>query len=229
LPETARLVEIDFFRGIAILLMVIFHTIFDLSFFYGWSLNYLDGFWYYQGKSSAILFMLLSGTSSILSRNSVRRGLTVFSIGLLITLVSYVYSPDMYIRFGILHLLGIGMLTAPLFSRYSALLLIVIGTLTIAIGNEFSYLTAPTAYLVPFGIKPPNFTSLDYYPLFPWLGLVIYGMAAGRLLYADRQPLWPSAASYRPICWLSSLGRQSLLVYLVHQPIILTFLYIVNP
>ncbi|SMD12646.1 heparan-alpha-glucosaminide N-acetyltransferase [Sporomusa malonica] len=229
MPETARLVEIDFFRGIAILLMIVFHTVFDLAFYYNWPLDYLDGFWYYQGKAAAVLFMLVSGISSILSRNPVRRGLTVFAIGLLITAATYAYSPAVYIRFGILHLLGIGMLAAPLVSRCSALLLSLIGTAVIVIGNEFSQITAATACLVPFGIKPPSFASLDYYPLFPWLGLVLFGMAAGKLLYSQNRPLWPSAASYRLVCWLSSLGRRSLLIYLMHQPIILAILYIVNP
>lgn len=227
-PEAVRLVEIDFFRGIAILLMIIFHTVFDLAFYYNWPLDYLDGFWYYLGKASAVLFMLISGVSSVLSRNPVRRGLTVLAAGLLITAATYVYSPAVYIRFGILHLLGIGMLTAPLFSRCTPLLPGLTGTAVIVIGNKLSQLTATTAFLIPFGIKPTSFTSLDYYPLFPWLGLVLLGSAAGKLLYAENRPLWPSAASSRPVCWLSTLGRRSLLIYLVHQPILLAILYIVN-
>ncbi|HWR42347.1 heparan-alpha-glucosaminide N-acetyltransferase [Sporomusa sp.] len=229
MSEAVRLVEIDLFRGIAILLMIIFHTVFDLAFYYNWPLDYLDGFWYYQGKASAVLFMLVSGVSSLLSRHPVRRGLTVFGTGLLITAATYFYSPAVYIRFGILHLLGVGMLAAPFFNQRSALLLIIAGTSIIAIGNGFSQITATTACLVPFGIKPPSFTSLDYYPLFPWLGIILYGMAAGRLLYPARQPLWPSLANHRSVRWLSWMGRRSLLIYLMHQPVILAILYIINP
>jgi len=48
-----RIIEIDFFRGIAILLMMIFHTVFNLSYFFGLNLEYARGFWYYEGKLSA--------------------------------------------------------------------------------------------------------------------------------------------------------------------------------
>ncbi|WP_425059688.1 hypothetical protein SCACP_02870 [Sporomusa carbonis] len=224
MSPSSRIPEIDFFRGTAIILMVVFHTVFDLASFYGWPLDYMNGFWYLEGRASAVLFMLISGISSTLSRNPVHRGIKVFGAGLIITAVTFFFSPEVYIRFGILHLLGTGMITAPFFSRYGATLLATAGMTVIAVGNWTADLIAATATLVPLGIKPPGFASLDYYPLFPWLGVVLLGMAAGKLLYPDRQPLWPAASGYRPVRWLICLGRHSLVIYLVHQPVLLVLL-----
>lgn len=220
----ARIVEIDGFRGIAIILMIIFHTVFDLAYFYNWPIDYLHGFWYYQGKSSAILFMFVSGISSTLSRRPIVRGLSVFGAGMLITAVTYLYNPAMYIQFGILHLLGLSMLLAPWMKKLSPCLLILTGTALIALGNWCLTLTSVSLWLLPLGIKPADFVSLDYYPLLPWLSVILYGMAAGKLLYADKKSLLPLGGLSSNI--LSYLGRHSLLIYLIHQPILLTILFL---
>lgn len=225
---TARLAEIDLLRGIAILLMIIFHTLFDLAYFYHWPIDYLNGFWYYQGKASAVLFMLVTGISCTFSRNSLQRGLKVLGTGLVITAATYLFHPAEYIRFGILHLLGSAMLLAPWLKRYSVLTLATVGTACIAAGRLVLTLTTSLPWFIPLGITPSGFASLDYYPIFPWLGIILYGLAAGKLLYPAKQPLWPEAVLYRPVSWLSWLGRHSLIVYLVHQPLILTGLYLLH-
>ncbi len=229
MPPVVRITEIDCFRGIAIILMIIFHIVFDLAYFYNWPIEYLHGFWYYQGKSSAILFMLVSGVSTTFSRSPIRRGLSVFGAGMLITIVTYLYNPSMYIQFGILHLLGFGMLISPWVTRLPAWLLILTGTLLVITSSWTDRLTTSTAWLLPLGITPSGFASLDYYPLLPWLGIMLYGMAAGKLMYAAKEPLWPSATANLPFRALSRLGRHSLLIYLIHQPILLTIFALIFP
>ncbi|MGL5512612.1 MAG: heparan-alpha-glucosaminide N-acetyltransferase, partial [Sporomusa sp.] len=150
----------------------------------------------------------------------------VLAAALAITVVTYIYTPTAYIRFGILHLLAAGMLAAPLFRRTGALSLAITGTGVIVLGRQFTDMTVATAGLIPFGLQPPGFASLDYYPLFPWLGVILFGMAAGKIFYPKQQSYWPSAAGYRLVRWLSWLGRRSLLIYLMHQPIILSILYV---
>ncbi len=228
MSRAARLTEIDCLRGIAIVLMIIFHTVFDLSYFYQQPIDYLNGFWYYQGKTSAVLFMFVSGISCMLSRNSIHRGFQVLGTGLVITITTYFFSPAAYIRFGILHLLGVGMIAAPWLKRYNVKTLALAGTVCIAAGKQTANLSATMSWLIPFGVTPPNFASLDYYPIFPWLGVILYGMAAGKLLYPDKQAIWPAAALYRSARWLNWLGRHSLVIYLVHQPLILATLYVIH-
>ena len=221
----SRIWEIDFFRGIAILLMVAFHLIFDLTDFWGYNLNYMDGFWYYEGKLSAILFTVIAGVSSTLGVYHFRRGLVVFAWGILITLATYSYNPQTYIRFGILHMLGSCMMLFPFVKNLKPGWLIVAGTATIASGQWTAQLTIPSSLLLPFGITPADFTSLDYYPLLPWSGFFLYGAALGQVLYKERRSRLPQPSWLQP---LTALGRHSLAVYLIHQPILLATLYILH-
>lgn len=218
-----RIWEIDFSRGIAILLMVVFHLVFDLAVFAGYPLNYMDGFWYYEGKLSAIMFMTISGVSSVLSVHHFRRGLVVFACGLLITLVTYFYDSQTYIRFGILHMLGSCMMLFPFIKNLKSGWLLVAGTIAIAFGEWTAQLTLPSSLLLPFGVTPFDFTSLDYYPLLPWSGFFLYGAALGQVLYKEHRSLLAQPAWLQP---LTTLGSHSLAVYLIHQPMLLTILYI---
>jgi peptidoglycan/LPS O-acetylase OafA/YrhL len=91
-----RIVEIDFFRGIAILLMMIFHTVFNLNYFLGINIEYAKGFWYYEGKLSAIMFMVLAGISSNFSKRTTKRGLKIFALGMLLTAITFLLDREMY-------------------------------------------------------------------------------------------------------------------------------------
>jgi uncharacterized membrane protein len=218
-----RIWEIDFFRGFAILLMVVFHLVFDLAAFWGYFLNYMDGFWYYEGKLSAIMFMTIAGVSSTLSVQCFRRGLVVFAWGLLITLVTYFYDPQTYIRFGILHMLGSCMMFFPFIKNLKSGRLLATGTIVIASGWWTMQLTLPSSLLLPLGVTPPDFTSLDYYQLLPWSGFFLYGAALRQVLYKKRRSLLPQPSWLQP---LTAFGRHSLAVYLLHQPVLLAILYI---
>lgn len=223
--SSSRIWEIDFFRGIALLLMVVFHLIVDLTDFWGYNLNYMDGFWYYEGKLSAIMFMAIAGVSSTLSIYQFRKGVVVFTWGLLITLVTYLYNPQTYIRFGILHMLGSCMMFFPFIKKLRPIGLILAGTTVIASFYWTTQFTTPYSLLLPFGITPADFTSLDYYPLLPWSGFFLYGAALGQLLYKEHRSHLPQPHWLQP---LIALGRHSLAVYLIHQPVLLTTLYILH-
>jgi len=218
-----RIWEIDSLRGIAILLMVVFHLVFDLAVFGGYPLNYMDGFWYYEGKLSAIMFMTIAGVSSTLSVHYFRRALVVFACGMLITLATYFYDPQTYIRFGILHMLGSCMLFFPFIKNLKSGWLVASGTIALASGQWAAQFTGHFPLLLPFGVTTPDFTSLDYYPLLPWSGFFLYGAALGQLLYKKRRSLIPQPACLHPF---TALGRHPLTVYLIHQPVLLAILYI---
>lgn len=220
----ARIWELDFLRGIALILMIYFHVIFDLYEFYNVPVSYYSGINYYIGKTSAILFMLLSGISSSLSRSNIKRGLKILGIALVITLVSHLYNPDFGIKFGILHFLGICMLLYPLFSKLNKYLLILIGTGIIVLGRFISNISVANDYLFPFGIYSPTFVSSDYYPLIPWLGVFLYGIALGKFLYSKKQSIIPFEIDDNPV---SIIGRHTLTVYLLHQPVILAILWLI--
>ncbi|KJR44143.1 hypothetical protein UF75_5475 [Desulfosporosinus sp. I2] len=95
--------EIELFRAVAIVLMVLFHLVYDLKEFAGLDLNYQDPLWFLVGKTSALLFIFISGLSSGFSRSPVRRGFKVLLFGMGITVATYVVMKEQYVRFGILH------------------------------------------------------------------------------------------------------------------------------
>ncbi len=221
----SRIWEIDFFRGIALLLMVVFHLIFDLTEFWGYKLNYMSGFWYYEGKLSAIMFMVIAGVSSTYGASSFRRGLTVFSWGMLITATTYFYNPQTFIRFGILHMLGSCMMLFSFTKHLRPGWLMVAGTAAIVCGQLAALLNFPSSLLLPFGITPFDFSSLDYYPLLPWSGFFLYGNAIGNVLYGEHYSSFTQPRWVQPF---TVLGKYSLPIYLIHQPALLSFLYILH-
>lgn len=236
-----RLWEIDFFRGIAILMMVLFHTVFDISFFGIAPLNVSTGFWRIFAYATASLFLLIVGVSLIISHaraqqkitgfplalKFVYRGVFIFALGLLVTLGTWLYLREGFVIFGILHLIGISVLLSPLFFRFRKLN-IPLGLACILIGWIISDMSGP-ALLLPLGIMQPGFTSVDYTPLFPWFGLVLMGMGIGEYLYmgGERQFSLRQLPGFL-VSPLSFFGRHSLVIYLVHQPIIIFLLALVT-
>ncbi|MDK2890943.1 MAG: hypothetical protein PWR21_1575 [Methanoculleus sp.] len=235
--------EIDLARGIAVVTMILFHSAFDLNFFGVLPLDVSGGFLRMLAYLTASTFIFLVGISFTISyaRTSerlagrdlalkyVRRGLTIFGYGLVITAVTWLFLPSVYVVFGILHFIGIAILLAPLFARFDTEKLLIASIACLIAGYTTSLITGPWP-LLWIGIRPESFTSLDYVPLLPWFGLVLVGMACGHLFYPDgrRNFSIPVAepAFARP---LEFLGRHSLVIYFLHQPLILLLIAVLAP
>ena len=223
----ARIWQIDFSRGVAICLMASFHFVFDLNYYWDVPVSYQNGFWYYVGKLSAVLFTFIAGVSASLSSHHIRRGLVVLGWGVVISLATYLLDPETYIRFGILHMQGSCMLLFPLVKSLRPVWLATIATTVFAAGKWTAELTGP-AVLLPLGVMPTGFQSLDYYPLLPWASLFLFGAALGKVIF-DAQPSQASSQS-QPV-WarpFSLAGRHSLAVYLIHQPVLIGLLWVWN-
>lgn len=220
-----RIWELDFFRGIALILMIYFHLIYDLNELYNYPINYESGINYYIGKFSAILFILIAGISCSLSRSNYKRGLKILAVAIVISIATHLFDPDLGIKFGILHFLGVSILLYPLFRKVNLYLLPLIGTFIIVAGRLFNRIAAANDWLFPFGLTSDSFVSSDYYPLFPWFGVFLFGVFLGRFVY----PLGKSAFGFtlgeNPV---SMIGRHTLVVYIIHQPIILLLLKIIE-
>ena len=221
--------EIDLLRALAIVLMVLFHLVYDLKEFAGIqefagiNLNYQDPFWFWLGKTSALLFISISGLASGYSRFPVRRGFKVLLYGMGITIVTYLMMSDMYVRFGILHFLGVSMILYPFLSSLSSPMLWGLAGFSTLLGFWFKGQVLETSLFIPFGLMSKNFGSIDYYPLFPYIAVTMLGILAYRKFYAQRsEPLFALQLKSKPILWLS---RNSLIIYLVHQPIMLLIIF----
>ena len=240
----SRFAEIDICRGIAILMMVLFHTIFDISFFGISAVNVETGFWRLFAFATATLFLLVVGVSLVVSharaakkvsgfplaKKFLVRGAGIFALGLLVTLATWVYLREGFIIFGILHLIGISVMLSPLFFRFKKYN-ILIGFAFILIGlfvvSNMRWNSAGLILplLLPLGIHTPAFWSVDYTPLFPWFGVVLVGLGIGEFLYGNgvRHFTAPRLPDFL-VPPLSFLGRHSLVIYLVHQPVIILLL-----
>ncbi|QJW48093.1 DUF1624 domain-containing protein [bacterium BFN5] len=212
-----RIWEIDFLRGLAIILMIIFHIVFDLKELYGYPLNYSGGFWFYVGKAAASLFIFICGISANLSSNTFKNGLIVLGWGMILTVITYLYTPALYIRFGILHLLGLSLLAYPFIRKLQSGIVLILGFIILFADLSFSKMAVTTDWLLPFGLNSTTFASLDYYPLVPWFGLFLIGTAVGKFAYASKTSLLPFQIK---VGIINRLGHKSLFIYLVHQPII---------
>ena len=242
-----RFLEIDIARGIAILMMVLFHTLFDVSFFSIAAVNVATGFWRYFAYATATLFLLVVSISLVVSharaakrlsglllaKKFLIRGVGIFALGLLVTLATWLYIPAGCILFGILHVIGVSVMLSPLFFRFKkynlliGLAFIAIGLFVIPLINPISLsLPDPVALLLlPLGLHSATFWSVDYTPVFPWMGVVLAGLGLGEFLYGDgvrhfTMPALPDGF-VRP---LTFLGRHSLVIYIVHQPVIILLL-----
>ena len=219
--KQARIWELDALRGLCILGMVAVHLVFDLQIPTGKAFAFVQNW-------GGVLFFLLSGLCATLGSRPVRRGAMVLGAGLICTAVTLAgralgMLPDyMVIRFGVLHCLGACMLLWPVFRKLPVWLLAALGT---GFGVLGIYLTQ--CVMVEFsgfawlGLLYPSYSSADYFPLLPYLGFFLLGAVLGRLLYAKKKsllPQWETIWVFRALRWC---GRHSLILYLLHQPLLL--------
>lgn len=223
-----RIWELDALRGLWILLMILIHLSYDLVVLFAvvklkdytlfnWSLEW-----------GGTLFLFIAGCSATLGSHPVRRGLQVFACGMLITAVTVgMYwlgfaDRSIIIYFGVLQCLALCMLLWPLFRKMPIWLLAVIGLTISFLGLHLvRNVRVEFPWLVPFGLVNYSFSSSDYYPLLPNFGYFLIGAAIGRTLYAKKESRLPRVNTQNPVLrFLIFCGQHSLLIYMVHQPIL---------
>lgn len=219
-PETVkgRIWEIEYLRVLAIFLMIGYHVAFDLKTFAGWDISFSSGFWYWYGKLASI-FLFVSGISSGFSRRStVKKGIKLLLIGLAISGVTYFVLGDAYVRFGVLHFLGSCLLLHPLLKRLNPLLLVVLAAAIFLAEKPLAAISVQTGWLLPLGISYAGFSSADYFPLVPYLGVYILGIVAYKLYYYKGQSAFSFDLNNK---YVTAISRRSLAIYILHQPLLI--------
>jgi uncharacterized membrane protein len=232
-----RFWEVDAARGVAIIMMIVYHTTYDLDTLGGYDIQSTAGLWDLFADITASLFLFLVGVSLAISRvrtsltgwklfgKYLARGLRILAYAVVLTVVFLALGIGV-VAFGILHLIGVSIILAYPFLRLR-FTNVVLGTLIFAAGQ---YIMAQDPYsqsfwLLPFGVVPENVIMPDYRPLLPWFGVVLIGLFFGNVVYGDgrRPPVFKDKAPVlaRP---LLPLGKNSLFIYLIHQPIIVALL-----
>jgi len=236
--RSQRFWEVDAARGVAILMMVVYHLTYDLDTFGGYGISSTSGFWAYFADATAFSFLFLVGVSLAISHAKARarrpegslfvkylmRGLVVLGWGLVLTAVSLVLGMGV-IAFGILHLIGVSIILAyPLLNLRLPNLVLGLAVVAVGIYIQTLDLVSGSPWLLPFGVVPEGLLMPDYRPLLPWFGIILIGLFVGNVVYGSgRAPLGKGAGPRlaRP---LGVLGRWSLVIYLVHQPLLIAML-----
>lgn len=230
-----RIWELDVFRGICILGVIAVHFVYDMVELYGlvkW--DYPPAFTFIRDWGG-VLFLILSGICVTLGSHSIRRGLIVFGCALVVTAVTVaMYLLDLanisiIIYFGVLHCLGICMLLWPLFRRLPWWVLLPIGAVLIALGFWLRTLPPVEHYwLMAVGLPWRGFVSSDYFPLLPYLGFFLAGAVLGKTVYRRKESLLPYVNTNNIfIRFFSFCGKQSLWLYLLHQPLLSGIFYLI--
>ncbi len=195
-PAARRFWEIDTVRGIAVVLMIFFHLMWDLSFFGAYSGSMLAPPWRIFARSIGTTFIFLMGLSLTLTysrlkpkmdhwqlfRKYLLRGAMIFGWGLVITAVTYFVLGRGYVVFGILHLLGLSTILAYPFLR-SRWLSLAAGIGIIVLGFYANDVMSLSPWLLWLGVKQLGRYMVDYYPLLPWFGVALLGVFCGFSLY----------------------------------------------
>jgi uncharacterized membrane protein len=235
--KEARYWEVDAARGVAIIMMVVYHTTYDLDALGGYDIDATSGNWVLFADATAGLFLFLVGVSLAISRartsltgwrlfgKYLARGLRVLAYGMILTGVFLLLNMGV-VAFGILHLIGVSIILAYPFLKLRFTNL-VLGTLIFVAGQYVLArdLVSQNFWLLPFGVVPEGVIMPDYRPLLPWFGVVLIGLFFGNVTYADgRRPA--SLPNKAPLLAepLLPLGRNSLFIYLIHQPIVIALL-----
>ncbi len=238
-----RIWLIDELRGLAILLMVLDHTFFDIVFIFGVDIPLFN-----SSFISALrlvfrfLFIVISGASCYFSRSNMKRGIICLLLGLPVTLVTYLFFKDQLVLFGILQCLGSCMIIFALirklltkmnrtagFFLFAFLALITYNSYSFEIGIP-GVLTfdvpadLASVWLIPVGFAPLDYFPVDYFPLFPWLFVFLAGSFFGAFLKERRAPEF---FYKRHSKFLSLVGQNTLIVYILHQPVVFVVLYVI--
>ena len=213
-----RVDELDSLRATALVLMLVLNFVTDLNHF-GLMNTETGDMWWWLARITASLFVGISGVSYFLAhrqeydftKTSGRTKRLIFW-AFVITIITYIFEPSAYVRFGVLHLLALASIVAfpvarkPEFALGIGLILLIIPL-------------SSNSNLVWLGLSE-TVIAVDYFPLNPWLGIFFIGLALASRIYPEGKPLtgiqWPEK-------WLW-FGRNTLTIYVIHQPILIGLL-----
>lgn len=221
---TERLHYLDVARGIAIISMVIYHFYFDLDNFNIIAID-MDGdaFWRHFRAAIVTLFLVTMGMSLALTHTKSicwsclkKRSILLGGAAILVSIGSYIQFPDTWIFFGVLHFIFFASWLGLLF--IGRVWLSLLGIITILIGYFTDTLHTRSLFQMvqePLHL-PPHYTQ-DLVTIFPWFAPVLVGIFIVAKQWHVYPQLKPSAISHR----VAFLGKHSLLIYLIHQPILI--------
>lgn len=228
---------IDTVRGICILGMILYHTLFDCVMIFGLDYSLLDNTLLSVIRDvGAACFIFLAGVCFYFEKHHFRRAIVLNVCGIIISVVTFLVMPDSPVIFGILTFMGMSGLLLYALSRFLRYVPAVPGMIISFVsfliffrcnyGYSGSYQnvlfqfpdTMYRNYLTAFFGFPSNgFVSSDYFSLFPWFFIVLCGYFFGKKFLSKAQT---QRLMYKKIPFVTSVGKFSLYVYMAHQPLV---------
>jgi len=255
-----RLLKLDEARGVTLISMILYHFMWDLKYLANFKMDWYVGpigrIWQ---QSICISFILISGFSFCLGRHNLKRSLIVFCSGILVSVVTLITMPENRIVFGILTFIGsAGLIMIPVSYIHNKLekkldnlnlnLTMLIGSLLLFIvfypvNNGYLNLIVKKIFISGYinkgyvatywGFTDNTFYSTDYFSLFPWIFVYLFGYYLYRILciekdeikgiYIKSDYLKKPVSDYLSRDSLKSLefiGSHTLIIYLLHQPVL---------
>lgn len=221
-----RLQILDSVRGILVVLMVIYHFFFDLDFLLGIQFSFFESsftelianvvrflFIFLVGVNSKIILINSANLNEYTSKQYKRFWVLLLS-AVMVSIGSYMFVPDLFIYFGVLHLIAFSLLFIITISKLRNFMYFIVG-------NVLVFLLLPLEYNI-FYVNEFNKPSLDFFPIAPWIFPAILGYYSFNsiLLYLKK------ASKFR-LMFLEFIGRKSLIIYLLHQPVLIIILKLV--
>ncbi len=210
--------------------MVTFHSVFDLNHF-GYiqiDIYNLSGFWQKFRNFIVFLFLLIVGVSLYLANfNGINRDkflkrlIILFFGSMLITTSTYFIFPNSWIYFGIIHfiflasIIGIWFVKFPNFSLFLSIVMF--------IGYKFGYLSSSFIFKITLPILNLPYITEDLIPFFMWFWVVLLGIFIGSKKLFKFKIIQNSLTNK-----ISFLGKNSLLIYFIHQPMFFGIFYIIS-
>ncbi|MDQ0455958.1 putative membrane protein [Rhizobium paknamense] len=230
-----RITLLDGLRGLALIAMASYHFTWDLEFFgYVEEGTAVSGPWKYYARGIASTFLFLVGVSLVLAHG---RGIRWQSFGkrlgqiaaaaVLISVATYFTMGAGWIFFGILHAIAVTSLAGLLFVKLPEVVTLAaaLGCLWLGAYGHSPLFDTPALWWLGLSETLPR--SNDYVPVFPWFAAVLFGIAAARLAlrfgWTERLAGLPGGP--RLLQWA---GRHSLIFYLVHQPVLISLVYLAS-
>ena len=243
MTEQRRYSLIDAIRAVAVINMLLFHLCYDIFVVFGvWTDFYRALPIVIWERLICFVFIVISGISLNFTRSGCRRGLIVLLCGVIVTAATVWLTPEQEIWFGILHFLGLAMLVGyglkPLLEKIKPLwgmaVFFILFMLCYGIPDGFIGLLSVPLIPLPeamyrftwlsfLGFRTETFFSADYFPFLQWIFLYFFGCELWRFLSQKKLDRY----FCRRIPVLDFIGRHSLIIYMIHQPLLYGACYLI--
>ncbi|MEM4391150.1 MAG: heparan-alpha-glucosaminide N-acetyltransferase [Candidatus Diapherotrites archaeon] len=229
-----RLWQIDFLKGIALCMMVIFHFIWDLNYFNVIQVDLYSGFFGLFQITTASLFLFLSGSSMVLSFSKYKsqfpikwffRTSKITIAAFFISIFTLIFFPEYFIYFGILHIIAFcSFLFAPVVNKPFFSLALASFVFFIYFFFTPYYFETNSILLLAFYAPRQTF---DFFPLIPWSGIFLFGIFFCNIAVKFKLFDYSEQKNFF-VTFTSFLGKNSLIIYLLHQAFLFPFVWLIS-